>query len=70
MFYCDNDVSGLCENYGLRGSNDIHNTLYAAVVKMQVVIDLRDDRPFCLVVENSERPLRHFEQNKADGRPL
>ena len=49
--YCDYNVpvSGLCENYGLGGSNDIHNASCTTVAKMLVVVEQHDDRPFCPV---------------------
>ena len=41
MCYCANNVSGVRENYGLRDSNNIHNTTYATAAEMQVVVDIR-----------------------------
>ena len=46
MLKCNrNDIhnAGLCENYGLRGSNDIHNAACTPVAIIRVVIDIRGD---------------------------
>ena len=43
LCYFNNNVTALCENYGLRSSNNIHNASRANVRIMQVFIGIRND---------------------------